>query len=113
MAASPSLTLDDLRALLSLLEYQDTLTPALQTVASKLLLQAQALGFPPGAESFLLNSTSTPIQEHSSFQSEDVGTLQSQAVHSLPLTIRIPARRPRSPASDRNENRHDANNSDL
>lgn len=83
MAASPSLTLDELRALLALLEGQDMLSPALQAAGSK--LQIQALDFLQGPE--------------------HVQTGQSLQGTSPPLTIRIPARRPRSLSSDRNETR--------
>ena len=105
-----SLSLDDLRALLGLLETQDTLSPSLQIAGSKLQAQAQALGFRRDAESFLLTPMPTPVQGHFSFRSEVLGTPQAQTITSLqgisPLIIRIPARRPRSPSSDRNESRH-------
>jgi hypothetical protein len=111
MAVSLSLTLDDLHALLGLLESQDTLSPTFQTAASQLQIQALAQGFHLAPENSLLSPTSTPVQGPFPFWSEGVGTSQAQTMHalqgtSLPLTIRIPARCPRSPSLDMNENRH-------
>jgi hypothetical protein len=76
MAVSLSLTLDDLRALLGLLESQDTLSPALQTAASQLQIQALAQGFRLAPENSLLSPTSTPVQGPFPFWSEGVGCYQ-------------------------------------
>jgi hypothetical protein len=68
-----SLTLDELAAVLSLLECQDKLSPTLQTASSKIRAQAQALGFLQGTENFLLTPASTPVLGHFPYLSEGLG----------------------------------------